>query len=224
MEKVSEGTGTGLAFEVILYVIINAVFPVVITLILIRGLVNFAGQAIEMLSAAPDLENASEVIAELETVAGSFNQSLIPTLLVTAVTSGIGGLLVLGINGGITHVVAGMLGGKGRFVYQLTQVTAVYNKWMPIFYILSCVVMALVFVVFPWPMVCGAPLILLLLLFIAGKTGQKVGESYSFGTGMGCAAYLIASLITYIVYGIIGALIGSTVGAALGNLLPAAPI
>lgn len=224
MEKVSEGTGTGLAFEVILYVIINAVFPVVITLILIQGLVNFAGQAIEMLSAAPDLENASEVIAELETVAGSFNQSLIPTLLVTAVTSGIGGLLVLGINGGITHVVAGMLGGKGRFVYQLTQVTAVYNKWMPIFYILSCVVMALVFVVFPWPMVCGAPLILLLLLFIAGKTGQKVGESYSFGTGMGCAAYLIASLITYIVYGIIGALIGSTVGAALGNLLPAAPI
>lgn len=224
MEKVSEGTGTGLAFEVIIYLIINAIFPVVITLILIQGLVNFAGQAIEMLAATPDLENASEVIGELETVAGSMNQSLIPTLLVTAVTSSIGGLLVLGINGGITHVVAGLLGGKGRFVYQLTQVTAVYNKWMPFFYILSCVVTALIFVVFPWPLVCGAPLILLLLLFIAGKAGQKVGESYSFGTGMGCAAYLIASLITYIVYGIIGALIGSTVGAALGSLLPTAPI
>ncbi|PJF23974.1 MAG: hypothetical protein CUN53_20185, partial [Phototrophicales bacterium] len=93
MEKVSEGTGTGLAFEVIVYLLINAVFPVVISLILIQGLVNFAGQMIEMVSAMPDLDNASEVITELETVAGSLNQSLIPTLAVTAVTSGIGGLL-----------------------------------------------------------------------------------------------------------------------------------
>lgn len=224
MEKVSEGTGTGLAFEVIIYLLINAVFPVVISLILIQGLVNFAGQAIEMLSAMPDLENASEVITELETVAGSFNQSLIPTLAVTAVTSSIGGLLVLVINGGITHVVAGMLGGRGRFIYQLTQVTAVYNKWMPFFYILSCVVTALVFVVFPWPLLCGVIVIPLFLLFIAGKAGQKVGESYSFGSGMGCAAYLIASIITYIVYGIIGALIGSTIGEALGNVFPTTPL
>ncbi|PJF25888.1 MAG: hypothetical protein CUN53_10485, partial [Phototrophicales bacterium] len=97
-------------------------------------------------------------------------------------------------------------------------------KWMPFFYVLTCVVAGLMFVVFPWPLLCGVIVIPLFLLFIAGKAGQKVGESYSFGSGMGCAAYLIASIITYIVYGIIGALIGSTIGAALGNVLPTASI
>lgn len=224
MEKVSEGTSRGLAFEIIVYLLINAVFPVLIALILIRGLVDFAGQMIQMVSAMPDLENASEVITELETVAGSFNQSLIPTLAVTAVTSSIGGLMVLAINGGITHVIASLLGGRGRLIYQLTQVTAVYNKWMPFFYVLTCVVTGLMFVVFPWPLLCGAIAIPLFLLFIAGKAGQKVGESYAFGSGLGCVAYLIASIITYIVYGIIGALIGSTFGAALGNIFPTSSI
>ncbi len=224
MEKVSEGTTKGLAFEVIIYLLINAVFPAVLTLILIQGLVNFARQMIEMASAMPDLENASEVITGLETVAGLFNQSLILTLAVTSVTSSISGLLVLVINSGVTHVVAGMLGGRGRFIYQLTQVTAVYNKWMPFFYILFCVVTALVFVVFPWPLLCSATATPLFLLFITFKAGQKVGESYSFGSCLGCAVYLIASIITYSVYGIIGALIGSTLGEVFGRIFPTVSI
>jgi len=224
MEKVSEGTSRGLAFEIIVYLIINAVFPVVIALILIRGLVNLAEQVMQMVSEMPELEGAPEVVAQLETAAGSFNQVLIPTLLVTAVTSSIVGLLLLTVNGVITHVVANLLGGRGRLIYQLTQVAAVYNKWMPFFYVLTCVVMGLVFVVFPWPLLCGAPLMVLFLMFIVGKAGQKVGESYSFGSGLGCAAYLIASIIAYLVYGIIGALIGSAVGEALSGILPAAPV
>jgi hypothetical protein len=224
MEKVSEGTSRGLAFEIIVYLIINAVFPVLIVLISIQGLVNLAQQVMQLVSEMPELEGAPEVIAQLETTAGAFNQVLIPTLLVTAVTSSIAGLLLLTVNGVITHVVANLLGGRGRLIYQLTQVAAVYNKWMPFFYVLVCIVTALVFVVFPWPLLCGAPLMVLFLMFIVGKAGQKVGESYLFGSGLGCIAYLLASIISYLVYGLIGALIGSAVGEALSGILPVAPV
>gem|GEM_PF-785352 len=219
-EKVSGATSSGLLFELFVFFLVNGIGTALIFVISVQGLVNFATQLIESAAASDQFSSAADSLEQVQTLAQAFNAVIVVAVLLIFVFSGLGAVFVQFFQAAIIHLVAGLFGGRGRFVYQLTTVTAVYNKFLPFLFVLICVISTLVFVT-PYALLCGSIFIPLLTMFISIKGSQKIGEAYAFGAGMGCLAYIVSTVIIYVIYFTAGALFSSGIGQLLQSLIDA---
>jgi asparagine N-glycosylation enzyme membrane subunit Stt3 len=62
--------------------------------------------------------------------------------------------------------------------------------------------------------------LILLTLYVSGKTSSKIGEAYDFGTLKGCLAHFIIILVIAVAAGVILLIVGQAFGTMLQSVIP----
>lgn len=199
-------------FEIILFTLITAIGPVLLVLVTVESARAYLNTLPVEILETPDMQ---PVLATLDSY--TFG-SLIAVGLVSAIV-GVLGLLVqtVFIHYGATLI----LGGHGTLRYLLELLLGFYNKWLPVIFFLSYIAVAVTFIsAFSPVTLCLVLPLVLLSLYVSGKTSGKIGEAYDFGTTKGCLAYFISILIITVIFAVISLIVGRAFVVAVQNLLP----
>jgi hypothetical protein len=199
-------------FEIIIFTLITAVGPVLLALVTAesaRALIN---------TLPPEVLETPEMQSALATLSGYTFGSLI----LVGLTSALGGVISLLVQTVFIHYGAVLvLGGHGTLRYMLELLLGFYNKWLPVIFFLSYITVAVGFISGFSPVVlCLVLPLILLSLYVSGKTSSKIGEAYDFGTAKGCLAYFISIVIIFVITFVLSFVSVQAFGAALQNLLP----
>lgn len=178
-------TWTSTMFELVLFAIITGVGPVLERLVAGETARNF------LINMTPGMPRS--MIQSITSLTVYDAGSLITTGLISSI-SGVVGLLLQAV---IIHFIATkMLRGNGTLRFLLETLLSFYNKWLPIIFFVSFIAVAFAFISEFSPMaLCVVLPLVLLTLYVAGKTSGKIGEAYDFSAGMGCFAYVVSSII-----------------------------
>ncbi len=198
-------------FELFIYFLITMFGPIFLVLVIGQSLGGLFGDYTEnitfMASLPPEIANFTSILAAPLVLMG----------LVAAISSIVG----LFIQGGLIHLISvGVLGGQGTFPNMLTLILRVYNRLIPIIYLLLYVTIAVTFIsqgsivvlCFMLPMVVIS---FYMLLQVVGR----IGNAYDYGTAMGCIAYILSSFVLTLISTLIGVLAGQTLSQALNAAL-----
>lgn len=198
-------------FEIFIYFLIMMFGPIFLILVIGQSLGGLFGDY------SGNIEFVASLPPELTSVT---TVSPVPLLLMGLIIA-IGSILGLFIQGGLIHLIStGVLGGRGTFPNMLTLVLRVYNRWLPIIYVLSYVSIAMLFIsqgsivmlCFVLPMI-GISFYMLLQLV------GRVGQAYDYGMAMGCIALILSSFVLTLISTLIGVLAGQTFSQALSAAL-----
>jgi hypothetical protein len=211
LSEVKKVTWASTSFEIILFTMISAVGPLLAQLVLVessRGYFN---------SLPPEILNTRQMQTALSML-GGFNLS---TLVLSALISGVGGVIGLLLQTVFIHYIAILLKGHGTLRYLLELLLGFYNKWLPIVFFVSYIAIAVTFISAFSPItLCVVLPLVLLTLYVSGKTSSKIAAAYDFGAGKGCLAYFISILIISILSLALSLFAGQGLGFALQNLVP----
>jgi hypothetical protein len=219
MEAVKASTGRSVGFEMLIYLLTSVFGPVIVMLVFIQSSLRFLEESVG-LTGDPTAE--AEISRAIREGAEMLSLNGVTLYLITALVSGVLGLIGFLIQAGVIHVVArNLLGGTGTFNHLMATLLAFYNKWLPIYFVASSIFTGLFFVLFPSPiLICFVLPIVLLTFYIMFKTLGKIGEAYDIGLPMGCVAYLIAS----IVLAALGAVLSAVLRSALASSVLQTPL
>ena len=212
LTEVKKVTWASSVFEIILFFIITAVGPVLAELVLIESARAYFS------SLPPELLNTRDV----QSVLSVLESYSLGTLVLSGVLSGVGGLISLLLQTAIVHSIATLLlGGHGTLRYMLELLLGFYNKWLPIVFFLLYVTIAVALISAFSPVVlCLVLPLVLISLYVSGKTSSKIAAAYDFGAGKGCMAYIVSVFISDILSVGLSLLAGQGLGFALQNLIP----
>lgn len=212
LSEARKSTWTSSGFEIILFTLIITIGPVLQVLVTVESARAFFN------TLPPDITTSAQGQAYLASLR-DFN---LGTLLITAITSGISGVLGLLIQAVLIHFAATLLlGGHGTLRYMLELLLGYYNKWLPIIFFMSYIAVAVAFVSeFSPVLFCIVLPLILLTLYVSGKTSSKIGEAYDFGTLKGCLAHFIIILVIAVAAGVILLIVGQAFGTMLQSLIP----
>ncbi len=188
MDEAQQSTWTDFWFEWILYALIVIIGPILATLVTSESANNliktFAQPNGEL---PPDLQQMQTLVA------GMSEASLLPI----GIISGLSGVLSLLLQTLLIHVIATrLLGGVGTWRHLIHVLLGFYNKWFPILFFLLYITIAAFFISLGSPIIlCLVFVLVILALYISGKTSGKVGDAYDFGGAMGCISLVLSSLV-----------------------------
>ena len=208
MDEAQQSTWTDFWFEWILYALIVIIGPILATLVTSESATNL----IKTFALAN-----GELPAELQQmqtlIAGMSEASLLPI----GIISGISGVLSLLLQTLLIHVVATkLLSGVGTWRHLIHVLLGFYNKWFPILFFVLYITIAAYFISLGSPIILCLVLVLVILaLYISGKTSGKVGEAYDFGGAMGCVSLVLSSLVILLLNAAIGFILAQVFGFAL---------
>lgn len=212
LSKAEHVTWASTWFEIIIFTIITAVGPVLQSLVTVESARAYVNTLV------PELVETPEMQAAL----ASLDQYNAGSLLIVGVVSALAGVIGLLIQTVIIHFGAiHLLGGHGTLRYLLELLLGFYNKWLPIIFFLSYITVAVGFISGFSPIVlCLALPLVLLSLYVSGKTSGKIGEAYDFGTAKGCLAYFIGILVIAVILAAVSIVAWQVLGVSLQNLIP----
>jgi hypothetical protein len=190
MEKARESKWSGVALEVLVFFVLNAVALVVLVLVMAE-----AGKMQANMSAV-EAEAVDQMIASVPAirVVEGLRDFTLPTLIAIGVVVALGATISMTIYGVILHVVSLLFSGKGTLPFLYDKLLGHYNKRMPIVY---AIIAAGYFVTFGF----GVPLAAIVLVYggfrFIGVNRASMGvlrEVYNFSAIMGILASIFASL------------------------------
>ena len=201
-----KSTWTSFGFEIILFALISTIGPVLQLLVISE-------------TARTAANSTNEV---MQRVIASVPEVTIGLLVATGVISGISGVIGFLIQGVIIHFASvGLLGGHGTLRYMLEVLLGYYNKWLPIIFFVSYIAIAVAFISEFSPIaLCIALPLVLLSLYVSGKTSSKIGEAYDFGAGKGCLAYFISIIVLGVGTTVLFFIAGQALLRMLQGLIP----
>lgn len=190
-------------FELVLYILIATFGPFFFSLVLQQSLQGTFGGTEFLSTVSDDMQLSS-----------GFN---LPALLLACLIAGFGSLVGLFIQTGIIHLVSvTVLRGAGTFSNVLTLILRVYNRWLPVIWILAYVLVAMIFFSQGSAVVlCVALPIVILSIYMLFQVVVRIGQAYAFGAAMGCVALLLSGIVLMMISTLIGVLTGQSVGTAL---------
>lgn len=209
MSKAQESNWGSVTFELLLYLLITTLGPILLVLVTIESARRFSTNL------TPDSVAMVEATASLTpffSLGAGFYVLMAAFIL-------LGTLVSLFVQTGIIHVVSRfILRGNGTYAHLLTLLLRMYNRWLPIIFILSVIFIAFTF------LSGGSAVLICLALPIAGislytvfKSAGVIGEAYDFGAGMGCVALLIATVVLVVLNALVTSLLGNVLANTLGT-------
>lgn len=205
-------TWTASTFEIIIFALIITIGPVLQVLVTVESLRAY-------LNGLPAEIQLDPRVLDIRTSLDQFNVGF---LLSTGVISGISGVIGFLIQGVLVHYISVlMLGGHGTLRYMLELLLGYYNKWLPIIFFVSYIAITVAIISEFSPVVfCIILPLILLSLYVSGKTSSKIGEAYDFGAVKGCLAYFISILVLGIGTGVLAFIAGQTLLTTLQRMIP----
>ncbi len=194
-------------FELFIYFLIMLFGPIFLVLVIgqsLGGLFgNFTGNADFMASLPPEIGNFTAIAAA--------------PLLLMGLFSAVGSVIGLFFQGGLIHLIStGVLGGRGTFPNMLTLILRVYNRWVPIIYLLVYVTIAVLFISQGSIVVlCLALPMIVISLYMMLQVVGRIGSAYDYGMAMGCIAMILSNFVLTLISTLIGVLAGQTLSQAL---------
>jgi hypothetical protein len=212
LSEVRKSTWFSSGFEIVLFTLIITIGPVLQVLITVESARAFFNSLPPEVAASAQGQAYSEALS-------AFNLGI---LFSTGIISGISGIVGLLIQAVLIHYAATlMLGGYGTLRYMLELLLSYYNKWLPIIFLVSYITIAVAFVSEFSPVVlCFVIPLILLTLYVSGKTSSKIGEAYDFGTLKGCLAYFVSILILLVASVVMLLIIGQAFSTMIQSLIP----
>lgn len=207
-----KSTWTSSGFEILLFALIITIGPVLQVLVSVESVRAYLN------GLPPEIQSAPQ----LQEVRTSLEQFDVGVLLSTGIVSGISGVIGFLIQGVLVHYISvWLLGGYGTLRYMLEVLLGYYNKWLPIIFFISYIAIAIAIVAEFSPIVlCIVIPLVLLSLYVSGKTSSKIGEAYDFGTFKGCLAYFISILVLAIGTVVLFFIAGQALLTTLQGLIP----
>ncbi len=208
MANAKQSNSGGVLFELIIYLAINIVFPIILAVVVVQvARANFAGMEDPELAALGEF-TAADVLPFLDVSVGGL---IIVGLIVTVAL-----IISTLFQAFMIHIAALLLGGVGTFVHLLDVMLSFYNRFQPILYVLLglnfIIVIATIGSFIP---ACSAIVLVGFMLYYIFKTASKVGEAYGTGAGLGFLTLLVSSIII----GLVNVVLSSLAGNALAGLL-----
>lgn len=208
MANAKQSNSGGVLFELIIYLVINIVFPIILAVIVVQvARANFAGMEDPELAALGEI-TAADVLPFLDVSVGGL---IIVGLIVTVAL-----IISTLFQTFMIHIAALLLGGVGTFVHLLDVMLSFYNRFQPILYVLLglnfIIAIATIGSFIP---ACSTVVLVGFMLYYVFKTASKVGEAYGTGAGLGCLTLVVSSIII----GLVNVVLSSVVGNALAGLL-----
>lgn len=154
---------------------------------------------------------------ELEMLAQPYRELGITHGLIFGLVGGIGGLLSMVVQLGVTHVAARHLfKGDGSLPYLIYRVVSLYNTRLPVIFLLMYVFIALSFS----PDMGAIPLLVLgiislINLSLSFSVISRVGEAYNFGFLRGCLSIILGGIILSVLAFVVQLLLLSALMALL---------
>lgn len=190
LEKTRESTWSGISFELVIFFIINVVFTVFITLLMIEAIKNL----VNLMGDMRQFDAATRANIEL-----ILSVDLFP-LLLGAVIGAVSTVVSVLIQTVFVHMVARFLGGTGTYKHLLMTMLMVYNKWMPRLYMVVGIAAFVVIISMSalFGAVFGLVVFVVLFKFLSALFG-RVGEAYNFSSMMGCMSIFGATLLIFLI-------------------------
>ncbi|MBE2182930.1 MAG: hypothetical protein IAE89_05860 [Anaerolineae bacterium] len=207
LTEVRQNDWNAVVFELFIYFLIMLFGPIFLVLVIgqsLGGLFgNFTGNADFMASLPPEIANFTAIAAA--------------PLLLMGLFSAVGSVIALFIQGGLIHLIStGVLGGRGTFPNMLTLILRVYNRWVPIIYLLGYVTIAVLFIAQGSIVVlCLALPMIVISFYMVLQVVVRTGSAYDYGTAMGCIAIILSNFVLTLISTLLGVLAGQTLSQAL---------
>ncbi len=111
--------------------------------------------------------------------------------------SAVGALVNLVIQMLLVHVIARfVLGGHSTRLHLLTLLLAHYNKWLPRYFFVLYISIAITFITLGSPLIyCFGIIIFIMSLIIFFGLAGKIGQAYGFGSAFGLVALLLSIIV-----------------------------
>lgn len=190
LEKARESTWSGIGFELVIFFIINVVFTIFSTLLMIEGVKNL----VSTMGGMSEIDRATRANLEL-----LLSVDIFP-LVLAAVISAVGVVVSTLIQTVFVHIVARFLRGTGTYKHLLLTMLMVYNKWIPRLYFVIGIAAFVVIISMSalFGAVAGLAILVVLFKFSSALYG-RVGEAYNFSSMMGCMSVLGATLLIFLI-------------------------
>jgi len=222
LSKAKESSWGSTLFEAFLFIVINSVGPILLLLIVSELAGNLFGTIDLGELSAQERATMRDLQARLPFAGGGLP---IVVFLIIGAIGAVGGILGYSIQGGIIHLMARLLGGRGTFTHMATLVLRFFNRYSIVVYILLGILFIVLFVTLGSPIVfCVVIPLVLYGFYFFFKLAATVGEAYDFGSGMGCVTVIVSSIVLALVSSLISFTLGQLIINAVTPLLENPPI
>ncbi len=207
MGEALQSTWTDFWFELILYSLIVILGPILATLVTTESARNLLASITPEGNISPELQNMQALVTSLS------GASLLPV----GIISGLSGVFSLLLQTLLIHLIATkMLHGHGTWRHLISVLLGFYNRWFPILFFLLYITIAMFFISQASPiMLCFVLVLVILALYVSGKTSGKVGEAYDFGGAMGCVSLIMSSVVIILLNFALGYVFAQVLGSSL---------
>ncbi len=206
LNEAQQASWTDVGWEVTLCALIVIIGPILAILVTNESIRNLLSQNPQM---------SDEMLAALQSAQTAFAS----TLLTIGIVSSISSVISLLLQTVLIHFSAGMLGGTGTWRNLIRVLLGFYNKWLPIIFFVFYITIAVTFFSQFSPVaLCFVLALVLMTLYVSGKTSGKVGEAYDFGVAKGCLSLTISLLVILLINAGISYLMVQTLGLAFSQL------
>jgi hypothetical protein len=201
LEEAVKFDANAVTLDLIIYLIISAVGPVLLLLVLAQSI-----DALVQASAQPDVPTSANVTI-LQNILALISA---PLLFVVAVISVAYAVVSLYALAGLVHLVATrVLGGKSTFNYLLYKMVSLYNPYLIVVFLLSIFAIWISVTTPDATFISGLFGLVIAFgsLFVVFKLAGRIAEAYNFSVGQGCLSIIIAGVMVSIVNSVIWSLI-----------------
>ena len=219
MEVATKSSWTDVMWEGVIYTLIVIIGPVLAGLVATQTAMNYFNAIAGSAQVTIEPSIATELQSSLMAITAA---TLIPVGIISGIIGG-GGLLLELV---LVHFLAvSVFRGHGTIQHLLSTLLGFYNRWLPVMFLIQYLMTAIFFVSAGSPITyCFTIILVILTLYVLGKTSGKIGEAYDFGGMKGCLAYNLSNVvvlgaITAVMYLLFNAL-GSAMVQSLFQLNP----
>ncbi|MBN8636534.1 MAG: HEAT repeat domain-containing protein [Anaerolineae bacterium] len=219
MEVATKSSWTDVMWEGVIYTLIVIIGPVLAGLVATQTAMNYFNAIAGSAQVTIEPSIATELQSSLMAITAA---TLIPVGIISGII-GVGGLLLELV---LVHFLAvSVFRGHGTIQHLLSTLLGFYNRWLPVMFLIQYLMTAIFFVSAGSPITyCFTIILVILTLYVLGKTSGKIGEAYDFGGMKGCLAYNLSNVvvigaITTVMYLLFNAL-GSAMVQSLFQLNP----
>ncbi|MBK9749303.1 MAG: HEAT repeat domain-containing protein [Chloroflexi bacterium] len=219
MEVATKSSWTDVMWEGVIYTLIVIIGPVLAGLVATQTAMNYFNAIAGSAQVTIEPSIATELQSSLMAITAA---TLIPVGIISGII-GVGGLLLELV---LVHFLAvSVFRGHGTIQHLLSTLLGFYNRWLPVMFLIQYLMTAIFFVSAGSPITyCFTIILVILTLYVLGKTSGKIGEAYDFGGMKGCLAYNLSNVvvlgaITAVMYLLFNAL-GSAMVQSLFQLNP----
>ena len=207
MSEAKTATWTDVWFEVVVYTLIVIIGPILVALVTGEMAKNLIGSFATTQGKLPE---------QLQTSQAAFTGLSGGALIPSGIVFGISGVVSLLFQTGIIHFSAKLLGGTGTWRHLVRVLLGFYNKWLPRYFLLLIISIAVAFIsLFSPILLCFVIILVGMTLYLSLQTAGKIGEAYDFGMAKGCVTVLISLLVIGLINLAIAFVMGQTLSAAI---------